>query len=206
MHSHTDTDVLIDQVAAGDHSAANALLNRYRNRIRNVVEFRIDDRVRGRFDPSDVVQDAMVQAGKRLNEYAKSPQIPFYPWLRRIAIDRLLDLHRRHLDAARRTVKREISMDLELSHASHQALAKRLVARSRDSPESLQQRRELVQHLIGELSRADREVLVLRYLEQATNEEAAAILGISENTFSQRHVRALRRVRKLLEGPEEYDG
>lgn len=200
-----DTETLLAKVADGDSSAANVLFERYRPRIRTAVQIRIDDRVAGRFDPSDVVQDALVQAGKRLREFARDPKIPFYPWLRRIAIDRLLDLHRRHLDAARRTVKREISADLELSNASHRALAKRLVSRDRDTSEEIQERRELVQSLIEQLSESDREVLVLRYLEQATNKDAAAILGISENSFAQRHVRALRRVRKMLDESENSD-
>lgn len=195
-----DTNTLLTRVADGDASAANLLFDRFRPRIRKVVQIRIDDRVLGRFDPSDVVQEAFAQANQRICAFARDPKIPFYPWLRRIAIDRLLDLQRRHLDAARRTVKREVPADLELSNASHLALAKRLMAPDRDTPETLQQRRDLAQNLIERLSAADREVLVLRYLEQATNPEAAAILGISENAFAQRHVRALRRARLLLEG------
>lgn len=202
---HNETNQLIESIAEGQLAAVNTLLERFRARLRNVVELRIDDRVRGRFDPSDVVQDALAEAAERLPAYARERPIPFYPWLRRIAIDRLLDLHRRHLDAARRSVNREISINLELSNGSRQALVNSLIARDADSPSVIQRRRELAQSLIDRLSHDDREVLVLRYLEQATNQEAAAILEISENACAQRHVRALRRIRSLLEEGDSYD-
>jgi len=112
MHiMETGADVLLERIAGGDPSAANVLLERYRPRVRWLVEVRIDDRVRGRFDASDVVQVAFTRARVRLKDFAANPQIPFYPWLRRIAIDRLLDLHRCHLDAARRSVKREVAIE-----------------------------------------------------------------------------------------------
>ena len=205
MKTHNDTHQLLERIAEGQSTAINSLLERFRARIRNIVEVRIDDRVRGRFDPSDVVQDAMVEAAKRLPDFARERPIPFYPWLRRIAIDRLLDLHRRHLDAARRSVRREISTDLELSGASRQSLVNSLMAPDGDSPSVVQRRREFAQWLVERLSHDDREVLVLRYLEQATNHEAAVILGISDNACAQRHVRALRRVRNFLNEGEVYN-
>lgn len=205
MKTHNDTHQLLECIAEGQSTAINTLLERFRARIRNIVEVRIDDRVRGRFDPSDVIQDAMVEAAKRLPDYARDRPISFYPWLRRIAIDRLFDVHRRHLDAARRSVRREISTDLELSSVSRQSLVNSLIAPDVDSPSVFQRRRELAQWLMERLSHDDREVLVLRYLEQATNHEAAVILGISDNACAQRHGRALRRVRNFLNEGEGYN-
>ena len=104
-----DTDDLLRQAVQGNSSASTTLMERYRSRLKTMVRVRMDQRLRGRFDPSDVVQDALVEAHRRLPEYARTQPMEFYPWLRRLAWDRLVDLHRRHLNSARRSVERELT-------------------------------------------------------------------------------------------------
>ena len=197
----TDTEKLLGYIASGDTSAANTLLDRYRAKLHRVVSIRMDERIRGRVDPSDVVQETLGDAARRLIGYSQNREIPFYPWLRRLAIDRLVDTHRRHLDAARRSVMREEPFELGISDVSRIALANRFVANSAGISDSVrqQERREYAEQIIEHLSALDREVLALRYLEQLSTKEAAEILNISVNAFAQRHVRALKRVRRLID-------
>jgi RNA polymerase sigma-70 factor (ECF subfamily) len=138
-----DTDQLLDQVAHGDSSAAATLLTRHRDRLRRMVYLRIDPRLAARLDPSDIVQDALAEAHRRLPVYAAERPIPFCPWLRRIAWERLLRMHRRHIDAKRRTVLREDA--LPLSGDSEMLLAERLAAASTPSEQLL--RREIRERL-----------------------------------------------------------
>jgi RNA polymerase sigma-70 factor (ECF subfamily) len=197
-----DTDTLLDRVVRGDLSAINVLIDRYRVRLRNFVTLRLDQRIAGRIDPSDVVQETLTTASQRLMQYAVDRPMPFYPWLRQLAIDRLVEIHRRHVHAQRRSVVREQDMHASPSDQSSVPLARVLASLNASPSAQLRQQEaiEQAQAAIEQLEQHDREVLVLRYLEQLTPREAAAVLGISENTFAQRHLRALRRVRALLEG------
>src|SRR5262245_50069795 len=104
---NVDTDCLLDRVLSGDEFAINILLDRYRVRLRNLVTLRLDQRIAGRIDPSDVVQETLTVASQRLQRYAVDRPMPFYSWLRQLAIDRLVEIHRRHVHAQRRSVIRE---------------------------------------------------------------------------------------------------
>lgn len=193
-----DTNRLIEQARQRDKAAFGELLARHRNRLRQMVAVRIDDRVSARVDPSDVVQEAMAEAAKRFDAYLQEPAVAFYPWLRRIAWERLVDLHRRHIGAEKRSVIRERS--LGLSDASTMRFADLLKSKD-DGPLKRMLRRELhgrVRTALAELSDNDREILVLRHLEQLSTQEAAAVLGITEKAAVQRHVRALRRFKGIL--------
>src|SRR4051794_18701104 len=95
-----DTDELLDRTAGGDRQARDALLQRHRGRLRRMVEVRMDPRLAARLDPSDIVQEALAEADRRLDDYARRLPLPFYPWLRQLAADRLVDAHRRHVQAA----------------------------------------------------------------------------------------------------------
>ena len=162
-----DTDQLLDRVAQGESSAAAALLDRHRKRLRRMVQLRIDPRLAARLDPSDIVQDALGEAHRRLPEYAAQRPIPFYPWLRQLAWDRLVEQHRRHVRAGRRSVLREEAEPLELAEGSVLELADRLLT-SAEGPSAALRREELaarVRAALNALPERDREVLVLRYLE-----------------------------------------
>src|SRR5262245_49449223 len=122
-----DTEHLLDRVAHGELSAAAHLLTRHRDRLHRMVQLRLDSRLAARLDPSDIVQDALVEAHKRLAAYAREREVPFYPWLRAIAWDKLIEMKRRHIAAERRTIRREAGQ-LDLSGNSEMILVDRLAA------------------------------------------------------------------------------
>jgi RNA polymerase sigma-70 factor (ECF subfamily) len=202
-----DTDWLLDRVRQGDATARRQLLDRHRPRLRRAVARRLDRRLAARVDPSDVVQDTLAEADRRLDDYAARRPLPFYPWLRQLADERLAVLYRRHVTAQRRTVAREERLAVSLSHESVLALTERLADRgsrpgSRVVREELRQR---VQAALEQLPERDREVLVLRHLEQRPTAEVARLVGVSEGAVRVRAVRALARLRELLADLFEED-
>jgi RNA polymerase sigma-70 factor (ECF subfamily) len=195
-----DTDVLLDRLRSGDPVARRRLLDRHRTRLRRAVARRIDRRLVARVDPSDVVQEVLAEADRRLDDYAARRPLPYYPWLRQLADEQLAVLYRRHIRAKRRSVEREEAIPAPLSHESAAALAQRLVDRG-SRPSSRIVREELrrrIQAALDKLPEIDRTVLVLRYLEQRPTADVAARLGTSEGTVRVRAVRALARLREQL--------
>jgi RNA polymerase sigma-70 factor (ECF subfamily) len=197
-----DTEELLRRTAAGDRGARGALLDRHRARLRRMIALRLDPRLAARVDPSDVVQEALAEADRRLDRYIRERPLPFYPWLRQLAWDRLADQHRRHVRAGRRSVAREEGRFGGLSDSSAAELADQLLARG-DSPSEAMRRDELrgrVRAALEALAEADREVLVLRYLERLSAREVGAVLGVGEAAAKKRALRALQRLRELLRG------
>jgi RNA polymerase sigma-70 factor (ECF subfamily) len=197
---HTDPDVvrLIEQARGGDETARQALLSRHRDRLRRMIAVRLDPRISARVDPSDVVQEALAEAAALLPEYLRKQPIPFYIWLRRIAWERLFKLHRQHITTKKRTVAREVA--LELPDGSVEILA-RVIATDATGPSERAVREELrdrVRAALARLGERDREVLTLRYLEQLSAAEIATITGSTPGTVTVRHLRALERLRVLL--------
>ena len=200
-----DTEELIQRAGTGDQAARQQLLVRHRGRLRQMVALRIDRRMTARIDPSDVVQEALADAAQSLSDYLKDRPLPFYPWLRQFAWERLLQLHRHHLQAQRRSVSREQLRIGDVANESAAILAERL-ASSGSSPSGrllAAELRERVRAALEALEPRDREILVLRYLEQLTTKEIAAVLGISEAAVKTRHRRALERLRRILDESAE---
>jgi RNA polymerase sigma-70 factor (ECF subfamily) len=202
----TDTEHLLQRVAVGDTAACDALLERHRGRLRRMVAVRFDLRLAARVDPSDVVQETLAEAAAQLRRYLEERPLPFYPWLRQLAQRRLIDLHRRHVQARRRTVTREEAGG-GLPDRSALALAERLFGRPSSPSARLhrQERRDRVRAALAALPEPDREVLVLRILEGLPTRETAVVLQISEVAVRSRQVRALERLKALL-GPEFLEG
>lgn len=201
----SETDQLLADARAGDASARGRLLQHYRRRLRGMIAVRMDARLAARVDPSDLVQETLAEAHRRLDGYLKDQPLPFYPWLRQLAMDRLIDLHRRHVRAGKRAVGREDGGGLPLSDRSFGQLVNRLAVSS-SGPSAQMRRSESRRQLrdaLDRLSDSDREVLVLRHLEQLEPKEIAAVLGITERAESMRHLRALDRLRKLLSSETE---
>jgi RNA polymerase sigma-70 factor, ECF subfamily len=196
----TDTVELLERAGRGDESACQQLLARHRNRLKQMVALHMDHRLAARVDPSDVVQEALAEACQSLAGYLRDPPLPFYPWLRQITWERLIALHHRHVHAKRRSVGREERADFALPDESVLALAHRLTS-SGSSPSRHLLRTELrerVQTALAQMRRQDREVLVMRHLEQLTISEIASLLGIQEGAVKTRLTRALVRLRALL--------
>lgn len=194
----TDTRELLDRTGRGDPEARQALLVRHRGRLKRMVEVRLDARLASRIDPSDVAQDALLDAAGRLDDYVRERPIPFYPWLRQFAWERLVKLHEKHLGARKRSVSREQGQPH--SDGSAVLLADRLMGSMTSPSRRLlrDEQRALVRAALGRLAPRDREVLELRYLEGLSNAEAAAALGIGEGALKMRHLRALERLRVAL--------
>lgn len=195
------TQELLKQAEHGDGDAVGRLLERHRESLRRVVQLRIDRAIQRRVDASDIVQEVMLEASRRLPEYLKSPAMPFHLWLRQMARDRLIDAHRRHQVAERRAIGREQPIELAafLDRSSIELAAD---LRDRElTPAAAAIRQELERRfhaVLGELDDEDREILIMRYYEQLSNQEVAQALGLSEAAAGMRHLRALRRLRALL--------
>ena len=195
-----ETEGLLAGVRSGDRAAVDRLLERHRDRLRQMVVVRMDQRLSARIDPSDIVQETLAVAARKLPRYLHEPAVSFYPWLRRIAWERLVKLHQKHLKAQRRTVTREEPQGPSLSSESAMDLAKRLMD-SGTSPSLSVEKKELrgqVQAALTRLRASDREILVMRYLEQLSNKEIAEALGITEGALKMRHLRALTALKTIL--------
>jgi RNA polymerase sigma-70 factor (ECF subfamily) len=201
---NTDTSELLRIAAQGDRSAIRRLLEDHRGRLRQMVAIHLDRRMAARVDPSDVVQESLVEAARRLPGYLENQSIPFYPWLRQIAWQKLLDLRDHHIAAQKRSVNREDPLGLELTDESVADLAERFIAGGSSPSQGLlrQEQRERVRLGLALLKPQDREVLVLRYLEQLAVSEVTAVLGITEDAFIKRHWRAVQRLRSILSRQE----
>jgi RNA polymerase sigma-70 factor (ECF subfamily) len=197
----TETVELIERVRAGDVDALNAVFTRHRERLRRMVDIRMDRRLQARIDASDVLQEAYLEVIQRLDEYLSNPKLPLFLWLRLVVGQRLMTLHRRHLGAQQRDAGREVSLFREaLPAASSAALAAQLMGKF-TSPTQAAMRAERMlrlQEALNTLDPIDREVLSLRHFEELTRTEAAQVLDITEAATAKRYVRAMKRLTNLL--------
>jgi RNA polymerase sigma-70 factor (ECF subfamily) len=196
-----ETRDLLARAGAGDTQALGDLFGRHRDRLRRMIQLRIDRRLQGRIDPSDVLQEAFLEFSRALTGYLRNPAIPLYLWLRCLTGRKLQALHRRHLNTRMRAAGREIAWDLAaVPHATSEGLAAQLLGRF-TTPSQAALRAELrsrIQEALGSMEPLDREVLALRHFEQLGNAEVAQVLEISEAAASNRYVRALKRLKKIL--------
>ena len=200
--SATDTDSLLRSAGLGDDAARTELLARHRDRLRRMVAVRIDRRLAARVDPSDVVQEALADAALGLSGYLRDRPLPFYPWLRQVTWLRLVQLYRHHVVAQRRSVDREVPAEPPIADASAQILAAACLAAGGSTPSRALIREELLDRVHAALARLDprdREVLVMRHLEGMSSAEVGAVLLINEGAVRARLVRALKRLRGLLD-------
>jgi RNA polymerase sigma-70 factor, ECF subfamily len=198
----SETAGLLRRAAQGDQAAWGALLVRSRDRLRRMVALRLDRRLQGRVDPSDIIQEACIDASARLAEYARQPDMPFFLWLRFLTGQRLVRVHRQHLGAEMRDVAREVSLYRgALPAATSAALAAQLLGRdTRPSEAAVRAERSIrLQEALNSMDPLDREVLALRHFEQLSNAEAARVLGLQEPAAAKRYVRALKRLRLILD-------
>jgi RNA polymerase sigma-70 factor (ECF subfamily) len=194
-------DQLLERARRGDRSARERLLAEHRARLRKMIAVRMDPRLTVRVDPSDVVQEALIEAARRLSDYLRQGAIPFYPWLRNLAAERLIQLQRLHIRAQRRSVKREERGPSHLSDASAAKLARYVLSGQHDPLSRLHKAEMLtrVRAALDKLPERDREILVLRYLEQLSIAETAEVLNVNTAVVKMRHLRALQRLRELLD-------
>jgi RNA polymerase sigma-70 factor (ECF subfamily) len=198
------TQDLLAQVRSGDQAATERLLERHRQALRQMVQMRLDPRLRQRLDVSDVVQEVLVEASRRLQEYLAHPTMPYHLWLRQIARDRIIDAYRRHRGSSKRSLDREMAFELPGGDAhSTQQLLRQLVGRELTPAQAAVQAElaQLVAAAIRELPEQDAEILLMRHYEQLSNQEIAQALGLTEPAASMRYLRALRRLKERLSAP-----
>ena len=192
---------LVEQAAEGDDAAWDLLIREHGPRLRRMVALRMDHRLRGRIDPSDVIQESYIDAARRLGEYAKNPTMPFFVWLRFLTGQKLIEQHRRHLGARARDANREISLyHGAFPGATTADLAAHLLGKlSTPSQAAIRIERTIrLQEALNSLESIDREILALRHFEQFSNGEAAEILGLDKSAASKRYARALVRLKDAL--------
>jgi len=197
-----ETQQMLDQARRGDNGAVDRLLTAHREPLRQVISLRLDPAVARREDASDIVQKVLLEASQRLADYLRNPAMPFRLWLRHIALDHIIDAHRRHRLAQRRSLDREQPLvPAALADQSSVELAAQLLDREA-TPATEAMRQELQRHLhaaIAALDEDDRDVIWMRHFEQLSNQEVAAELGLTEAAASMRYLRAMRRLRALLQ-------
>jgi RNA polymerase sigma-70 factor (ECF subfamily) len=192
---------LLRQIEGGDERALVELFARHRERLKRMVRLRLDRRLQGRVDPSDVIQEAHIEVLRRAGEYVRAPSMPAFLWLRFLTGERLLHAHRRHLGAQMRDAGQEVSLHRgAFPEATSVSLAALLLGKL-TSPTRAAQRAEMqlrLQDILNQMDPIDREVLTLRHFEELSNSETAKVLGLEKTAASNRYIRALKRLRDVM--------
>jgi RNA polymerase sigma-70 factor, ECF subfamily len=197
-----ESEAILKRAAEGEGAALAEFWERHKKRLRQMVRLRLDRRLQGRVDPSDVLQEAYIDLAARLPEYARDRAFTPYLWLRLVTGQRLMEVHRRHLGTALRDAGREVSLYRgALPQASSISLAAQLLGRfTTASQAAVRAERKLeLQRVLNGMDPMDREILALRHFEELSNSEASEVLGLSKTAANNRYMRALGRLRTLLE-------
>lgn len=200
------TEELLNGARAGSDDAKGQLLNRHRDALHRMVELRLDRKIQQRVDASDIVQEVMIEANRRLNKYLADPVMPFHLWLRQMAKDRIIDAHRRHRGSVKRSVDREQAMaaraglDRSTMELAAQLCDPEMTPAAAATMQELQRR---FQAALETMDDQDREVVLMRHFEQLSNQEVASTLGLTEPAASMRYLRAIRKLKKMLAEPSD---
>ncbi len=195
-----DPQQLLDRARQGEAGAVERLLDTHREPLRRMIGLRLDPALAARVDASDIVQDVLLEAHRRLQDYLRKPSMPFHLWLRHIAKDHIIDAHRHERLAQRRSVDREQALHAARPGESSLDWAAQFFDQEL-TPASAAIRQEMerkVQQAIQQLGDDDRDIILMRYVEQLPNQDVAAALGLSEAAASMRCLRAVRRLQALL--------
>jgi RNA polymerase sigma-70 factor (ECF subfamily) len=196
-----EIEEMVDGLRRGETEALAPLFAHHRDRLRRMIDFRLDARLRGRVSTSDVLQEAYIDGLKRLQHFRADPDVPFFVWLRTITLQRLIQVHRQHLGAQARNAAREVSLG---PMGGTEASSEKMIELVGDltSPSQAAVKVEMmarVRAALDQLGPLDREILALRHFEELSNHEVAALLGIQAAAASKRYVRAIERLREALE-------
>jgi RNA polymerase sigma-70 factor (ECF subfamily) len=192
---------LLGRARTGDEQALAALFTHYRGRLKRMVHLRLDRRLFGRVDASDVLQEAYLEVHKRFPEFARNGSLPFFFWLRLVTGQKLTDIHRHHLGVQMRNAGQEVSLHRgALPQATSASLAAQLLGNLTSASRAAirAEQKLFVQEALNGMDSLDREVLVLRHFEHLSNDETTRVLGIKKATASQRYIRALKRLKEIL--------
>ena len=200
------TEQLLQGARDGDEGAAGQLLNRHRDALHRMISLRLDRRIQQRVDASDIVQEVMIEANRRLNRYLEDPMMPFHLWLRQMAKDRIIDAHRRHRGSGKRSVDREQRMvvnaglDRSTMELAAQLCDPEMTPAAAATMQELQRR---FRNALDTMEPNDREIVLMRHFEQLSNQDVASTLGLTEPAASMRYLRAIRKLQKLLSEPSD---
>jgi RNA polymerase sigma-70 factor (ECF subfamily) len=200
---------LLRRAAAGNDQAFQDLISRYHDRLKRMVHLRLNRRLQGRVDDSDVLQEAYLDVARRLPEYLANPALPFFLWLRHLAGLKLVEVHRRHLGTQRRDADREVTLHRGgLPEVDSVSLANQLLGKLTTPSQAAikAETRLLVQEALNSMDPLDREVLALKHFEQLSTSEIAAVLGLSKAGAGSRYLRAIKRLREILERLPGFTG
>jgi len=203
-----ETERMLAAARRGDAGAVNHLLGEHRSPVHRLVQLRLDRKVQQRVDVSDVVQEVLVEASNRLQAYLENPEMAFHLWLRQIAWDHIIDTYRRHRGSAKRSMDREQPLVSAVPDQSTVELALQLCDPGM-TPAAAAAQYEIarkVEATIELLGDQDREIIVMRHFEHLTNLEIAEALGLNPPAASMRYLRAVRRLRQLLEQQDQGSG
>ena len=204
--NHSNENQELAELRQGDAAVAD-VFGRYRERLERMIRLRMDPRLLGRIDTDDVLQDAWITVSRRIHEYIRRPDVPFFIWLRQITRQALVDLHRQHLGAQMRNARLEVSLQRPGGDgATSITIAAQLVG-AITSPSRAATRVEEIAHIRGaldEMDNIDREVLVLRHLEGLGNNETAQVLNLDPSAASKRYLRAIQRLTRLLSALQNH--
>jgi RNA polymerase sigma-70 factor (ECF subfamily) len=198
---HIEDPELVERLRHGDKDALAALFAQHRERLRRMVEFRLHPRIARRIDPDDVLQDAWLDAVIRIESFAQQRDPSVYLWLRLIVGQTMIDLHRRHIGAQMRDARHEVHLGGRGGPAMSSEAISFHLSGGLTSPSNAAARAEqanLLREVLDQMDDIDREILVLRHLEELTNSEVSKLLGLQPTAASNRYVRALTRLKGLL--------
>jgi RNA polymerase sigma-70 factor (ECF subfamily) len=203
------TEQLLSQAKKGDSAAVSNLLDRHRDSLRRLIGMRLDQRIQRRIDVSDVVQEVLMEANRRLQKYLDDPVMPFHLWLRQIAHDRIIDAHRRHRTSTKRSIDREQGLGIPQGCDESSIQLAGILQDADLTPAAESLKKEMVRRVeqaIANLDDRDSEIVVMRHYEQLSNYEIAAALGLSEPAASMRYLRAIRRLKVMLQDGTSSSG
>ncbi len=197
----TIADDLLQRMRGGSEQALAEVFSHYRERLRQIIRFRLDHRLAGRISDSDVLQETYIAAAKRLGHFSDQQAMPAFLWLRLVAGQQLIDLHRQHLQAEMRDVRKEVSIQFSpASPHTSMAIAAQLAGPATAVSEIVAraERIERLERTLNRMDPVDREVIALRHFEELSNVETAEVLGIEHSAASKRYLRAMGRLAELL--------
>lgn len=202
---------LVTQMRAGDPDALAAVFSNHRERLRKIVRFRLDPRLAGRLADSDVLQETFISAAKRLEHFESQPDMPAFLWLRLILGQQLTDLHRRHFQAEKRDVRKEVRVAPqgaqfgELSQQTSLAIASKLADKMTAVSEIVSRAEQFarLEQVLNDMDATDREVIALRHFEELSNAETAKVLQLETSAASKRYLRAMAKLTKLMNAEQQ---
>ena len=202
-HELPEQSEIIQQLQSGREEALAELYLLVRERLRCVIDFRLDYRLGGRVSHSDVLQETYVRASQRIESYLQKPDMPFFVWLRLEANQRMLEIHRFHFGAEKRDIRREVKLQGKQEGQGNTSvqLAAHLVGQMTSASGVFEKARQIeaLEKTLSEMNDTDREVIALRHFEELSNIEAAKVLGIAPEAASKRYIRALKRLKEIMQ-------